>query len=158
MTKIRAAKHEDLDACLQIGKLFHDSSQYAGITQYNPGDFNNHLNYCLKSSGIFFAVVEKNNLIVGFFVATKFPVPWDSSKTVSDEQLFFILPEHSTPRMALRVFRSWENWCRGHKVYTMFFNPTSFILHNLNRWDSFCRVIGFEVSGKSYKKVLRHAD
>lgn len=155
---IRLATQEDLDQCVYIAGVFHEGSQYAGVTTYNPEDAYNHAVFCLNNPNKYFIVIEIDSKVVGFFIAAKFPVPWNKDQEVSDEQLFFILPDHATPRLALRVFRAWEDWCEKHDVVMMFFNPTSFIDHNVDRWDSFCHAIGFEAGGKSYKKVLRHAD
>ena len=155
---IREARPEDLDQCVYIAGVFHEGSQYAGITIYNPEDAYNHAVHCLNNPNRFFIVIEQDGQVVGFFIAAKFPVPWNKAQEVSDEQLFFMLPEYATPRKALKVFRAWEKWCLDHGTYAMFFNPTSFILHDIDRWDGFCHAIGFEAGGKSYKKVLRHAD
>jgi len=156
--RIRRAEADDLQTCVYIAGVFHDVSQYAGVTDYNPADAYDYAARCLKNPNCFFIVIEEDNDVVGFFIAVKFPVPWNKNQEVSDEQLFFMLPEHATPRKALRVFKAWEQWCADHGTYAMFFNPTSFVDDNVDRWDSFCHAMGFQTGGKSYKKVLRHAD
>ena len=38
MLKIRPASPEDLDTCVYIAGVFHEGSQFAGVTDYNPAD------------------------------------------------------------------------------------------------------------------------
>jgi hypothetical protein len=155
---IRPATAEDLHQCVYIAGVFHEGSQFSGVTDYNPADAYEHAVRCLKNDNTFFYVFEKDATVVGFFIASRHTVPWNRQQWISEEELFFILPEHQSPRIALMFFRAWERWCDEHCVHHMLFNPTSFVDDNVDRWDSFCHAIGFQTGGKSYKKVLRHAD
>jgi len=65
--KIRPAEFEDLQTCVYIASVFHDVSQYAGVTTYNPGDAYDHAVRCLKNPNCFFVVIEEDDNIVGFF-------------------------------------------------------------------------------------------
>lgn len=158
MLRIRPALPEDLQTCVYIAGVFHEGSQFGGVTDYNPSDAYQHAVFCQKSEHKFFQVVERDGDVVGFFIAGKHTVPWNRRQWISEEDLFFILPGHQSPRIALMCFRAWEAWCNEHAVHHMLFNPTSFVDDNIDRWDSFCHAIGFQPGGKSYKKVLRHAD
>ena len=155
---IRPATAEDLHQCVYIAGVFHDGSQFAGVTDYNPSDAYDHAVHCLNNPNRFFMVYEKNSEVVGFFIATRYTVPWNRKQWISAEDLFFILPEHKSPRAALRFFKAWEKWAADLGTHHLLFNPTSFVDHNVDRWDGFCHAIGFEAGGKSYKKVLRHTD
>jgi len=158
MLRIRQALPEDLHTCVYIAGIFHEGSQFAGVTNYNPADAYDHAVFCQQSDKKFFYVVERDGEVVGFFIANRYTLPWNRQQWVSQEDLFFILPEHQSPRIALMFFREWEKWCESHAVHHMLFNPTSFVDDNVDRWDSFCHAMGFQTGGKSYKKVLRHAD
>ncbi len=158
MLRIRRAEADDLQTCVYIAGVFHEGSQFAGVTDYNPADAYEYASYCEKSGTKFFYVVERDGEVVGFFIASRHTVPWNRRQWISEEELFFVLPEHQSPRIALMFFRAWEEWCSQTAVHHMLFNPTSFVDHNVDRWDSFCHAMGFQAGGKSYKKVLRHAD
>jgi GNAT superfamily N-acetyltransferase len=155
---IREARLEDLSKCVYIAGVFHEGSQFAGVTSYNPADAFDHAVRCFQSVNKFFWVYEKAGEVVGFFIAGRHSVPWNRDQYITEEELFFILPEHASPRVALRFFRAWESWAADLGTYHMLFNPTSFVDDNVDRWDGFCHAIGFQPGGKSYKKVLRHAD
>ena len=155
---VRKARAEDLEKCVYIAGVFHDESQFANVTEYRTADATNYANLCLKNKRKLFMVYEKEGEVVGFFICGMHPVVWNSQQFVSSEELFFILPEHQSPRIALRFFRAWERWCRHHKVVQMSFTPTSFVDNNLDRWDGFCRALNYVRGGVYYKKVLNHAD
>jgi GNAT superfamily N-acetyltransferase len=125
---------------------------------YCPEDAYEYAVYCQRDENKFFWVYEKGDEVVGFFIATRHTLPWNRRQWISEEELFFILPEHQSPRAAFRFFRAWESWAADLGTHHLLFNPTSFVDHNIDRWDSFCHAIGFQPGGKSYKKVLRHAD
>ena len=158
MLKIRPAVLEDLHTCVYVAGVFHEGSQFGGVTDYDPADAFNYAEFCLKNDNKFFWVVERDYDVVGFFIATKHTVPWNRKQWISEEELFFVLPGHQSPRIALMFFKAWETWCNEQAVHHMLFNPTSFVDENVDRWDGFCHAIGFQTGGKSYKKVLRHAD
>lgn len=153
---IRLAQLEDVNRCVYIAGVFHEGSQFSGVTEYRPEDATNHAKMCLEKKNKLFMVFEKDDEVVGFFIAGKHAVPWNKGQHVSSEELFFILPEYQSPRIALKFFRSWERWCQHHGVVQMSFTPTSFVNENIDRWDGFCRVIGYERGGVYYKKVLSH--
>jgi GNAT superfamily N-acetyltransferase len=158
MLRIRPAEPEDLHTCVYIAGVFHEGSQFSGVTNYRPEDAYEYAVYCQRDENKFFWVYEKDDEVVGFFIATRHTLPWNRRQWISEEELFFILPEHQSPRTAFRFFRAWESWAADLGTHHLLFNPTSFVDHNIDRWDSFCHAIGFQPGGKSYKKVLRHAD
>jgi GNAT superfamily N-acetyltransferase len=158
MLKTRPATTEDLHTCVYIAGVFHEGSQFSGVTTYKPDDAHEYAVFCQKNSNRFFYVVERDNEVVGFFIASRHTVPWNRRQWISEEELFFVLPEHQSARIALMLFKKWESWCRDTHVHHMLFNPTSFVDDNTDRWDGFCQALGFEVGGKSYKKVLIHVD
>jgi GNAT superfamily N-acetyltransferase len=155
---IRLAEPNDVDRCVYIAGVFHDVSQFANVTEYRPEDATRYANLCLENKRKLFMVYEKNGEVVGFFIASRHPVVWNSKQFVSSEELFFVLPEHQSPRVALRFFKAWERWCKHYKVVQMSFTPTSFVSENLDRWDGFCRALDYVRGGVYYKKVLNHAD
>jgi len=155
---IRKARFEDLNKCVYIAGVFHDGSQFKDVTRYVTQDAYEYAVKCLKSPNKLFMVYEKDQEIVGFFIASKNAVPWNKEQYVSSEDLFFILPEHKSPRIALKLFRAWEKWCREHGVHQMSFTPTSFVDENMDRWDSFCNALDFHRGGIYYKKVLNRAN
>jgi|TARA_R100000149_G_C5877179_1_gene141165 hypothetical protein len=151
---IRLATKDDAKAIVKIAFLFHKLSQFGGVTTYN---FKDALIYTLngiKNKNKLWMVCEKDSEVIGFFVAGKHHPPWNSNQNLSSEELFFLLPEHKSPRIALNFFKEWEKWCVSHGVVQMSFTPTSFVDDNLNRWDGFCNHIGFKKGGIYYKKVL----
>jgi len=155
---IRSATQEDLDTCVYIAGVFHEGSQFKDVTTYNPEDAYAHAVFSLKSENKLFLVYEVDGTVVGFFIAGRHPVVWNRQEYVSTEELFYILPEHKSPRAALKFFRLWERWCLDHGTLFMSFTPTSFVDENLDRWDSFCHAIDFQRGGVYYKKVLKNAD
>ena len=155
---IRWATQEDLDQCVYIAGVFHEGSQFKDVTTYQPADAYNFAAATLNNPNRIFLVYEKEGVVVGFFIAGKRPVVWNHEEYVSSEELFYILPEHKSPRVALKFFRIWEKWCRDNQVLFMSFCPTSFVDENVDRWDSFCHAIDFQRGGVYYKKVLKDAD
>jgi hypothetical protein len=155
---IRSATQEDLDTCVYIAGVFHEGSQFKDVTTYNPEDAYNFAAATLNNKDRLFLVYEKDSKVVGFFIAGKRPVVWNHEEYVSSEELFYILPEHKSPRVALKFFRIWEKWCKDHGTLFMSFTPTSFVDENVDRWDSFCHAIDFQRGGVYYKKVLKDAD
>lgn len=151
----RDATAQDVEACVYIAKVMHAGSQFADNTTYIDEDATEHAHRCIKNASTFFKVAEKEGEVIAFFIAGSHPVVWNKNQWVSSEQLFFILPEHASPRIALRFFRLWEDWCKERGIVQMSFCPTSFISHDFDRWDSFCDAVSFKRNGTSYRKVLR---
>ena len=153
--KFRLADELDLHICVYIAGVFHEGSQFRDVTTYSPDDAYHHAKFCLKNPNKLFYVYEKDDKVVGFFIAGKNPVVWNHEHYVSSEELFYILPDHQSPRVAYRFFLLWEEWCRSHNVLFMSFTPTSFVDENIDRWDSFCHAMDFHRGGVYYKKVLK---
>ena len=152
---IRPAVLDDLHPCVYIADVFHNGSQFSGVTTFIYEDAYEYALHCLNNSKKLFLVCEQDNKVISFFIAGHHHVPWNKDELISEEELFFILPSYKSPRIALRFFKEWESWCNDKNVRLMLFNPTSFVDDDLHRWDSFCNALGFQEGGKSYKKVLK---
>lgn len=157
-TNIRPATEKDVARCVYMAHVFHDGSQFAGVTDYVAEDATAYAIRCLSNPSKLFMVYEKDDEVVGFFICGKHPVPWNREQFISEEELFFILPEYKSPRIALKLFKAWEDWCVSNGVKHMAFCPTSFVDEDIDRWDGFCRVVDFKRGGVYYKKVLSYAD
>lgn len=155
---IRPVTEADLWPCIEIGKYFHKGCLLEPICEYIPEDGYQHLYNTMQNKNKFFVVIEKGDQVVGFFIANRSRTVCNFSVWTSSEELFYLMPEHRSGHIALRCFRAWERWCSDHGTSMMLFTPTSFMEENMDRWDSFCHALGFQNTGKSYKKVLRHGN
>lgn len=153
---IRLATEQDVNACVYLAGVFHDSSQFSGVTKYVSSDAKSYAMKCLRNRNKLFLVYEKDGAVVAFFICGKHSVPWNIDQFISEEELFFIDPQYKSPRIALKFFKAWESWCRKNNVHHMSFTPTSFVDDNIDRWDGFCNALDYRRGGVYYKKVLIH--
>ena len=71
--KFRLADELDLHICVYIAGVFHEGSQFRDVTTYSPDDAYHHAKFCLKNPNKLFYVYEKDDKVVGFFIAGKIP-------------------------------------------------------------------------------------
>ena len=114
-----------------------------------PDLLEQHFELLIDSPDLFCVVIEKENMVVGFLIGMIARTAF-SHDPIATEMAWYVRPSARGTREPIKLIKEYENWAerRGCKVVTMV------DIHNLNDLGNLYTRLGYELTEKTYTKVL----
>lgn len=148
---IRQATSRDKEAVMQLGwNMWSESTVYQkyGWSWSKASDMYDR--YCAKPQKLML-VYESDGEIVGMLLANIHSQFYTDIK-VASQQLFYIHPLHRGGTAAVRLMKKFESFGRYHDCNLLNFSQS--VQGVDDRWDKFCKNLGYTHVGNTYFKDL----
>lgn len=116
--KIRQMREEDVPLCIEMGQMMHDESFY------RENDYDERKLWALWNQHVqnphqfCFLVAEKDEEVIGMFVAYRYE-HFFGYDICSSDLLLFVKPEHRGGTAAPRLIKAYDKWARECGVTEM---------------------------------------
>lgn len=148
---IRQAIQDDKERVMNLGWLMWKQSTVYEKFGWSWDKVSNMFDrYCQQPEKLML-VVEKDDNITGMLLANTHSQFYTNAK-VASQQLFFIHPLHRGGSSALRLMKKFESFGRHNDCDVLNFSQS--VQGVDDRWDKFCKNLGYTHVGNTYFKDL----
>lgn len=109
---IREATHADLDALVQMGEEFHDSTPYALELADNPGQYRAIGTWLINNPDGVLLMREVDGEAVGMLGGALFDHPLSGERTAGE--MFWYASPGQRGVTGVRLLKGFEGWAREH--------------------------------------------
>jgi GNAT superfamily N-acetyltransferase len=148
--RVEVATPDDAAEIAALGRVLHDTSNYAGIP-YNEAKVADLMRVLAGGSGVIF-VVRHESAIVGGIAGAVAP-HWFSDELHGFEYSFFLLPAaRAAMSPAVKLLNAFKTWCASRGAKSVRIGITTGI--HTDRTAGLYRRLGFEDAGLLFQLEL----
>jgi len=146
---IRHATHDDIGACLEMGRAFFDESGFGAETTLDAETTAATLARLVDSADGVLLVVETDGLI-GMAGALAYPHYFNADSLTAQELFWWVRPESRGGSAGVRLLQALEAWAMGRGCTTI----TMVCLPIDSPAEDVYQRVGYRASERSYIKRL----
>ena len=146
---IRHATHEDISACLEMGRAFFDESGFGAETAFDAETTAATMAHLIDDASGVLLVAETEGLI-GMAGALAYPHYFNADSKTAQELFWWVRPESRGGSAGVRLLQALEAWAKGQGCTTM----TMVCLPIDSPAERVYQRVGYRPSERSYIKRL----
>lgn len=146
---IRHAAHDDINACVEMGRAFFDESGFAAETAFDPATTAQTVTHLINSpQGVL--LIAETDQIIGIAGALAYPHYFNADSLTAQELFWWVRPESRGGSAGVRLLQAMEAWAKGVGCTTM----TMICLPIDSPAERVYQRVGYRASERSYIKRL----
>jgi len=147
---IRTLKIEDLDECIEIGRMMHAESVYH-VHPFSEDRLKFLSDLCLTNENYICLIAEHNDHIIGLMVGISGQNFFSETKFAADLALY-VVPKHRGSMAAIRLVIEFTKWAQSVGCQELRCGITTGINDEVG--SKLYKRFGFEYSGPLYVKQI----